>query len=161
MARNPFWTWSLRLYKRPGVASACLALQDHAGVDVNLLLFGLWAGSRGMALKPATVKAAVRLSRSWSAAVVQPLRAVRRALKQPAQSSKPLQGFRRRVAALELQAEHLQQDELQALFGKTAATQGEPVMRAAGNVAAYFRHAGIQLTPRDWTALKAIVRAAF
>jgi uncharacterized protein (TIGR02444 family) len=41
-----FWRFSLALYARPGVAGALIALQDRAGLDVNLILFGLWAGAR-------------------------------------------------------------------------------------------------------------------
>jgi uncharacterized protein (TIGR02444 family) len=41
-----FWRFSLALYARPGVADALIALQDRAGLDVNLILFGLWVGMR-------------------------------------------------------------------------------------------------------------------
>ena len=41
-----FWRFSLALYARPGVAEALIALQDRAGLDVNLILFGLWVGTR-------------------------------------------------------------------------------------------------------------------
>ncbi len=161
MAPNPFWTWSLRLYKRPGVATACIALQDRAGIDVNLLLFCLWTGSRRVVLGNATMKAALRDASRWSGSVVGPLRNVRRTLKAAAQSSRTLQGFRGRVAALELEAERLHQDTLFTLVRDRGSVNGEPVLLAAANLAACCRHAGIRLTPRDWAALKAIVRAAF
>jgi uncharacterized protein (TIGR02444 family) len=161
MARNPFWIYSLRLYKHPGVAVSCLALQDRAGVDVNLLLFCLWCGSRSVALRATTMKTAISASQRWSDSVVQPLRTVRRDLKQPASSSKSIRLLRQRIAAVELQAERLQQDSLYALVRNAAPTTGDPVTQAAGNVAAYLRQAGIGLTPRDWVALKTIVRAAF
>ena len=32
------WAFALAIYARPGVAEACLALQNEAGVDVMLLL---------------------------------------------------------------------------------------------------------------------------
>ena len=32
------WTFALAIYAKPGVAEACLALQDEAGVDVMMLL---------------------------------------------------------------------------------------------------------------------------
>lgn len=38
-SREGFWRFSLIAYKRPGVAEACLDLQDQFGFDVNLLLF--------------------------------------------------------------------------------------------------------------------------
>src|ERR1700680_2972326 len=46
-AGSPFWRFSLRFYRQPGVADACIALQDARGVDVNILLFFLWLGSPG------------------------------------------------------------------------------------------------------------------
>ncbi|HEX6103216.1 MAG TPA: TIGR02444 family protein, partial [Alphaproteobacteria bacterium] len=48
----PFWSFSVALYGRPGVAPACLALQDRFGCDVNLLLFAIWAGRCGVMLGP-------------------------------------------------------------------------------------------------------------
>ena len=39
---SPFWRFSLQFYRLPKVADACIALQEEAGVDVNLLLFLLW-----------------------------------------------------------------------------------------------------------------------
>ena len=37
-----FWQHSLHIYAQPGVARACLALQDDYQVNVNLLLFYHW-----------------------------------------------------------------------------------------------------------------------
>ena len=42
---TPFWDFSLAVYGRPGVAPACLALQQRHGADVNLLLFCAWFGA--------------------------------------------------------------------------------------------------------------------
>ena len=39
---SPFWRFSLRFYRLPKAADACIELQEEAGVDVNLLLFLLW-----------------------------------------------------------------------------------------------------------------------
>ncbi|MCG8546534.1 MAG: TIGR02444 family protein, partial [Alphaproteobacteria bacterium] len=36
---NAFWNFSLRAYARPGVADACIRLQDRYGVDVNVLFY--------------------------------------------------------------------------------------------------------------------------
>ena len=54
---SPFWQFSLAFYRQPGVADACIRLQEEAGVDVNLLLFLLWQASlkRGLFL-PARCK---------------------------------------------------------------------------------------------------------
>src|SRR3954451_15961758 len=38
------WTSAASLYGAPGVAEACLALQDRYACDVNVLLFATWMG---------------------------------------------------------------------------------------------------------------------
>jgi len=156
MARNPFWTYSLRLYRKAGVAPACLALQDRAGVNVNLLLFCLWAGREGRTLQGTPLNQALAVTRHW-AAIIGPLRQSRRVLKPiPAADA---QRLRARVLQVELEAERLVQDRLHALRLSSAA--GEGVTLAADNLGRYFRRAGIRLAGRDWTALQTVVRAAF
>ena len=44
---SPFWRFSLQFYALPGVAPACLVLQDKGGADVNLLLFLLFLAETG------------------------------------------------------------------------------------------------------------------
>jgi len=46
-AGGAFWRFSLDAYGRPGVAAACLDLQDRHGCDVNLILYALWLGRAG------------------------------------------------------------------------------------------------------------------
>ena len=48
---SPFWRFSLHFYRQPKVADTCIALQEEAGVDVNLLLFLLWQATRKRALR--------------------------------------------------------------------------------------------------------------
>ncbi|MBV1798875.1 TIGR02444 family protein [Siccirubricoccus sp. G192] len=105
---NAFWHFSLAVYAAPGVQDACLALQDRFGLDVNLALFCAWAGAgRGMALAPADVAEAAALVQDWREEVVAPLRNLRRRLKPRPEA--PVKALRQRVAALELEAEQLQQ----------------------------------------------------
>ena len=42
VSKSPFWQFSVKFYAMPGVADACIALQDKARVDVNVLFFLLW-----------------------------------------------------------------------------------------------------------------------
>ena len=156
MARNPFWGYSLRLYRRPGVASACLALQDRAAVDVNLLLFCLWAGRERLTLQGASLAKALSVCREW-AAIIQPLRQSRRVLKP--KTDRDAQSLRAEVLKLELKAERLIQRSLYALRLSRATDEG--VVVAADNVGRYFRAAGIRLTQSGWRALQVVVRAAF
>lgn len=117
---NPFWRWSLRVYRAPGVQEACLALQDRCGADVNLLLFCGWVGLAGRALDQRLLRQAAACVGRWQAEVVAPLRAVRRTLKHggaKASTAAPALALRLRVAALELQAESVEQTLLFELAG--------------------------------------------
>jgi uncharacterized protein (TIGR02444 family) len=117
---SAFWRFSLRFYRRDGVADACIALQDEAGVDVNLLLFLLWCATERRRLSAADVATLDRLCAPWRAVAVIPLRTVRRTLKTPPPLVEPgsAELFRTRIKAAELEAERLQQE---ALFGRFAA----------------------------------------
>ncbi len=50
MTSDPLWTFACAFYGRPGVAAACLALQDEGGADVPLLLYLIWCGRTGRRL---------------------------------------------------------------------------------------------------------------
>ena len=55
VSKSPFWRFSVKFYAVPGVAQACIELQDQAKVDVNVLFFLLWNATQGRALNAADV----------------------------------------------------------------------------------------------------------
>jgi uncharacterized protein (TIGR02444 family) len=137
---SPFWRFSLGFYRRPGVADACIALQDGCGVDVNILLFFLWLATTKRRVPLAVAQAVCAQAGPWRDDVVVPLRAVRRKLKEG--SSLVERGtaelFRTRIKAVELEAERLQQEALFGLAGGLATQPAETIEAAArANVAAY------------------------
>jgi uncharacterized protein (TIGR02444 family) len=143
---SPFWTFSLRLYARPGVPPACLALQNGAGVDVNVMLFGLFLADAGRGLGPADIAAVMGVVEAWKANVVVPLRRVRTWLKSPpaAVEAAGASALRDRIKASELEAERLQQEALFAAF--PLASIGAPQARdiaARDNLLAYQTHLGV------------------
>ena len=81
MDEFPFWSFSLELYGRPGVAPACLALQDRFGCDVNLVLFSLWAARCGKALGADEFEQLDAAVKPWRTRIVEPIRSLRRSLK--------------------------------------------------------------------------------
>jgi uncharacterized protein (TIGR02444 family) len=85
-----------------------------AGVDVNVLLFGLFAASQGRQLATADVKAIAAAIDPWRLNAVVPLRGVRRFLKDtPAGfEAQDIPALRQRVKMMELEAERLQQEVL-------------------------------------------------
>ena len=105
------WAFALAIYARPGVAEACLNLQNEAGVDVMLLLTTTFAAVKHrLLLTPDEIRALDDACRPWREQVVRPLRTIRSGLKtgpQPAPSEATEQ-FRSHVKTLELAAEKLE-----------------------------------------------------
>jgi uncharacterized protein (TIGR02444 family) len=114
---SPFWRFSLGFYRRPGVADACISLQEQAGVDVNLFLFLLWQATLKRALSAAEVEELERRIAPWRNTTVIALRAVRRALKSPPAlvPAATAELFRTKIKAVELEAERLQQEAMYEL----------------------------------------------
>jgi uncharacterized protein (TIGR02444 family) len=142
---TPFWRFSLKFYRQPGVAEACIALQDGCGVDVNLMLFLLWLAAGGKQLSADNIKELDEAVRGWRNLTIIPIREVRRKLKDAptlVEAGKQ-EALRTKIKAVELEAERLQQEALYAAsrsapLGTTAA----PPAAARANLAAYERMLG-------------------
>ena len=119
VSKSPFWRFSIKFYGVPGVAPACIELQDQAGVDVNVLFFLLWNATERRALNAGDVTKVEDAIKPWREMTVVPLRGIRRALKSPPSVMTPeaAEGFRTRIKSAELEAERLQQE---ALYGLSA-----------------------------------------
>ncbi|MET0669164.1 MAG: TIGR02444 family protein [Xanthobacteraceae bacterium] len=117
ISKSPFWQFSVKFYAEPGVAQACIDLQDQASVDVNILFFLLWSATQNRALGNSEVAELERDIGPWRDMAVVPLRNVRRALKAPPAVMAPqdAEGFRTRIKAVELEAERLQQEAMYGL----------------------------------------------
>jgi uncharacterized protein (TIGR02444 family) len=109
---SAFWKFSLKIY--PSIADTCLELQDGSGVDVNVLLFLLWAAHDGRKVSPGEVHLITSAVASWNKSVVAPLRSVRRFLRTPPNviDSEAAAALRQHVKQIELEAERLQQEAL-------------------------------------------------
>ena len=141
VSKSPFWRFSIKFYGMPGVAAACIELQDQAKVDVNVLFFLLWNATQGRALNADDVAKVESMIGPWREMAVVPIRNVRRALKSPPAVMTPeaAEGFRTRIKAVELEAERLQQEALYELaqssrLGQPAAS---PAKAAQTSVDAY------------------------
>lgn len=141
VSKSPFWQFSIKFYGMPGVAPACIELQDQAGVDVNVLFFLLWNATERRALNADDVIKVEGAIRPWRDMTVVPLRSMRRALKAPPSAMTPeaAEGFRTRIKSTELEAERLQQE---ALYGiATSGTLGHsspsPVQAAQDSLSSY------------------------
>jgi uncharacterized protein (TIGR02444 family) len=161
---NAFWRFSLRTYRAPGVQEACLALQERCGADVNLLLFCAWVGSDGRALDEATLRSAVGRVGIWQSEVIAPLRLARRGLRRQLAddtiaASAP--SLRRRVLALELELERVEQSLLAELESQWAppAQRLPPWQAIAANLAAYLELLGEAAGPDEVAHLGCIAQA--
>ena len=154
---SPFWRFSLQFYRLPAVADACIALQEEAGVDVNLLLFLLWHASRRRQFSASDVAAVEGKIAGWRDATVVPLRAVRRILKSPPGLVAPQTAgaFRNRIKAVELEAERLQQEAMYELARAGALGQEAPSTEQAvrANIRAYEEMRGVTFPARAIDAL--------
>lgn len=139
--KSPFWRFSIKFYAVPGVAPACIELQDKARVDVNVLFFLLWNATERRALNAAEVAEIERIIGPWREMAVIPIRNVRRALKTPPAAFAPetAEGFRTRIKAVELEAERLQQGALfdLAQSGRLGRPAASPVDAARDSVSSY------------------------
>ena len=146
MNSESFWLFANRLYARPGVADACLWLQQRHDIDVMLTLFCLWTGRERGPLHPAQLRRLIADGDPWRQHVIKPLRSARQWLKQ----YQPMAGaptavdratLRRDIADSELAAERLQGELFTTLLeGWTGETLPAKPGAAAGesNVRLYL-----------------------
>jgi uncharacterized protein (TIGR02444 family) len=127
LSGEAFWRFSLAFYARPGMADALIALQDRAGLDVNLMLFTMWRGAlHGQRLRASEMQAVEAAIAPLRREIVAPLRALRRRLN--AEGDADIQVLRRRILGLELAAERTVQSRLAAIV---APSEREADRRAA------------------------------
>jgi uncharacterized protein (TIGR02444 family) len=156
---NPFWDFSLEVYARPGVPEACVGLQDRRGLDVNILLFALWAGSRGRRLSKADHDALGAAAAAWQYEVVRPLRSVRRALKKTGASAGE-RALRECVKHAELVSEEIEQRLLFDLGGLGDVVP-DSISAAADNLLLAASAGSAGTVEQDRQDLRVLLRAAF
>jgi uncharacterized protein (TIGR02444 family) len=105
-----FWDFAVARYGRQGVPALVLKWQEEYKANVNLVLLCAWGGLRGRALGRGDLEKATRAAAGWNAGVTQPLRALRRRLKEDwhglaAETEPPRQA----ILAAELEAERTEQ----------------------------------------------------
>jgi len=171
-----FWDFSLAVYRRAGVAPACLALQERYGTDVNLLFFCCWLAASGRgALEGEALARAAAAVEPWHREIVRGLRAVRVRLRDGASllpeaaDAGLLAGaaeLRKKVGAVELEAEHIEQLLLAGLAPPVraeaaAASPAGHAAAAARSAMAYLASLGAPLDPADRRDLLAVLEGVF
>jgi len=145
-ASSEFWNFSLRFYASPGVAAACLELQDHGGADVNVVLFLLYLARNGRCINPADAALLDNTVAEWREQVVRPLRVTRRHLKTVGMpfAGDPASRLREEIKRNELAAERIQQLAIESNFPFAAVGSAaeSPAAAARANLDAYAAHVG-------------------
>jgi uncharacterized protein (TIGR02444 family) len=107
---NPFWEFSLAIYAQPGVAPACLELQETHAVDVNVLLYVCWCAWEGKILEARKIAAVDAAIAAWRREVVWPIRVLRQSLGNHPEA----ESSRQMIKQAELEAERVQQRRMYA-----------------------------------------------
>ncbi len=158
---SQLWDYALRLYSDADVAAACLRLQERRALDVNLLLFCIWAAASGRGrLSEAELEAGIEAGAHWQDEVVAPLRHVRRYLKAPTAPIDARLGgeLRRGIADGELFAEHMELQFLNDILKRPATGSFGASERGE---AAYLGRVLDTLAPDDLADLLLVWRQAF
>jgi uncharacterized protein (TIGR02444 family) len=163
---SEFWDFSVKLYGAPGVAPACLDLQERHGADVNALMFCVWLAASGRGpLERSLLDEALAAAAPWHVEVVRALRAVRKRLKTavgPVDQGMA-QALRARIQMIEIDSEHIEQLTLAAHAAAPPAKAVDAETRAdhaARHCAAYFRRIGASPGAADLGALATLIGAA-
>ena len=149
---HPAWDFVTRLYGEPGVAAACLDLQERHGLDVTLMLFCLWHGEP-LAPKMAALMAAAR---EWREATVLPIRTARRWLKRQDEQA----ALYKIVLAAEIDCEHGELLMLAQLAESLSGPAAASPAVTSENLSAFFRESGITPGEPDRAAIATILAAA-
>ena len=166
--QTSFWDFSVRTYRKAGVAGACLALQDRHGLDVNVLLYCCWFGcTRGVLDEPLWDRV-LAFSEPWAENVVRPLRGVRTWMKhtgcaQPDVSNEECMTLREEIKRIELKAEQFQENTLQSLVEDSPPNVLDTTSQikcTSLNLKEYMRHRSVELDAESRMRLLHIVTAA-
>ncbi|WP_447956697.1 TIGR02444 family protein [Vreelandella sp. EE7] len=148
LQQAPLWDFACDFYAYDEVATACLTLQDSAGVDVCELLFHCWLYRYGLQAQTARLEKARAARKHWQQSVTQTLRALRRDLKPDAAHSTSIARLRETIKTAELQAEKENLQAWQAFIEQTshAVSAIDEVGRSARDVGIWLQSRLFSLT---------------
>lgn len=149
----PFWDFSLQAYGSDGVAPACLSLQERHGIDVNILLYCVWAGQIGNRMDDGHIALLAAAVNEWHGTIVLSLRRARKQMKTALDSQPPsslTSALRAQIQKLEIDAEHIEQLRLHAALEGVKCVKAEPGNDLAQhNAERYFSSLNIEMSKDD------------
>jgi uncharacterized protein (TIGR02444 family) len=160
------WDFAVALYEMEGVKQACLRVQARYGLSISTLLGCIWIGAQGYGRLGATdMETAIRRGVEWHREVIEPMRALRRRLRQqpPAGLERKTERLRRQLLQQELEAERIEQrlflEDLPA--APPEADPGQRWRDATANATLYTRKSCPRPEPEALAALGLILQQAF
>jgi uncharacterized protein (TIGR02444 family) len=159
---DTFRQFCLTLYEAEGVEEACLDLQDRFDLDVTLILMCCWVGQHGVRLSPESLAQAEQSVKPWRETAIDPIRALRRRLKEAVGPIDPERAasVRDLIKQAELAAEFVQMDHLLLLLEHLPGRDARMAERAGivrGNLLRYTAIKGVETDRLPRTALEALV----
>ncbi len=147
-SQHSFIDFSAQMFRKPGIADACLFVQERYGLNVNLVLFCVWvADCGGGSLTAEHLQEAWRRLADWHKQVIKPLRDIRRVSRNEALGIPEFlrDGFVPQVEAAEQEAERVAQYVL-AEFARTLAVSAQAVSAQAVSAQEVNDRAGAAMT---------------
>lgn len=160
------WQFALAIYEMEGVKQACLSIQARYGLSISLLLGAIWTGAEGYGRFGATeLESSIRRAMEFHRDVIEPLRALRRRLRQdpPKGVEAETHALRKNLLDQELTAERIEQH----LFLEDFSAEGRPAPEserwrdAAVNAALLTRKSCPRPEQEALDALSLILQATF
>ncbi len=165
------WDFATAFYAKAGVQSACLTLQDQAGVNVPLLLCCCWVGRYYGELPREAAKEMGQFTDACSQQTTEPLRAIRASMKYSHKPQWPIKEgdwskLREQIKALELSSEKLLLQGLEQLvLSSTEGVKGsdkqqhdQVIINCTSNINIFFDL--VDKNQEVATALLNIIKAA-
>ncbi|MCB1969579.1 MAG: TIGR02444 family protein [Geminicoccaceae bacterium] len=165
---QPLWPFVITFYGKPGIARGLIALQDRHGLDVDLLLWGLWVGHEcHHRLDDAQRRTARARVGSWQTRVMRPLREARRHIRDHAplgeDEHERVDALREEVLELEIRLERVELDVLEAIVADCPSpspmSPSEAHRLAMANLRELIRDEGIALGGEDEGTVAVIAAA--
>ncbi|MCF6775375.1 TIGR02444 family protein [Thiotrichales bacterium 19X7-9] len=109
-ANNPFWQFSLKLYKNKQIELSLINLQEQYDLNINCILFALWLAYANIQLQSGEFQDIIKSVKVIQSTVTKPIRKARKTIKLN-QSQYP-DIFYQNLLQVELESEALQQQTL-------------------------------------------------
>lgn len=160
------WQFALAIYEMEGVKQACLSIQARYGLSISLLLGAIWTGAEGYGRVGATeLESSIRRAMEFHRDIIEPLRALRRRLRQdpPRGVEQETHALRKNLLDQELTAERIEQHLFLEDFSaeNRPAPEAERWRDAAVNAALLTRKSCPRPEPEALDALSQILQATF